>query len=107
MAKTYSDIQKQIEDLRKTAESLRQKEVAGVIDRIKIAIQTYQLTAEDLGLAARAAQARSAKGRKATRTTRAALYRDAEGNTWSGRGRRPAWLNAALAAGKTLDDLRA
>jgi DNA-binding protein H-NS len=108
MAKTYADIQKRIEDLQKTAETLRQKEVAGVIDRIKVAIQTYQLTADDLGLALKAASApRAAKGRKATRTTRAAAYRDADGNTWSGRGRRPAWLNAALAAGKTLDDLRA
>ncbi|MFB2531988.1 H-NS family nucleoid-associated regulatory protein [Paracoccus sp. p4-l81] len=25
--------------------------------------------------------------------------------TWSGRGRRPAWVNEALAAGKGLDDL--
>lgn len=25
--------------------------------------------------------------------------------TWSGRGRRPAWVNAALEAGKGLDDL--
>lgn len=25
--------------------------------------------------------------------------------TWSGRGKRPAWVNEALAAGKTLDDL--
>ncbi len=107
MAKSYADIQKQIEDLRKTAETLRQKEVAGVIDRIKVAIQTYQLTAEDLGLAARTAQARAAKAGKAPKSARAAVYRDAEGHTWSGRGRRPAWLNAALAAGKSLDDLRA
>lgn len=26
-------------------------------------------------------------------------------DTWSGRGRRPAWVNAALEAGKGLDDL--
>lgn len=25
--------------------------------------------------------------------------------TWSGRGRRPAWINAALDSGKSLDDL--
>ncbi len=108
MAKTYADLQKRIEDLQKTAETLRQKEVAGVIDRIKVAIQTYQLTASDLGLAAKAAVApRAPKAGKAAKPKRAAAYRDAEGRTWSGRGRRPAWLNAALAAGKTLDDLRA
>lgn len=26
--------------------------------------------------------------------------------TWSGRGKRPLWLNAALKAGRSLDDLR-
>lgn len=26
--------------------------------------------------------------------------------TWSGRGRRPGWVNDALAAGKSLDDLK-
>jgi len=35
----------------------------------------------------------------------AAKYRDAEtGNTWSGRGLKPRWLTAALAAGKTIED---
>ncbi|WP_425415751.1 H-NS family nucleoid-associated regulatory protein [Paracoccus chinensis] len=27
--------------------------------------------------------------------------------TWSGRGRRPQWINEALEAGRTLDDLTA
>lgn len=37
-----------------------------------------------------------------------ARYRnpDNKSQTWSGRGKRPLWLNAAMAAGKTLDDLR-
>jgi len=30
---------------------------------------------------------------------------DNPGLTWSGRGKRPAWVNEALASGKTLDDL--
>lgn len=36
-----------------------------------------------------------------------AKYRNPEnaGQTWSGRGRRPEWVNAALAAGKGLPDL--
>lgn len=39
----------------------------------------------------------------------AAKYRhpDNPGLTWSGRGKRPTWVNEALAAGKTLDDLAA
>lgn len=36
-----------------------------------------------------------------------AKYRNPEDDTqtWSGRGRRPEWVNAALAAGKGLEDL--
>ncbi|MCY1263103.1 Nucleoid occlusion protein [compost metagenome] len=37
----------------------------------------------------------------------AVRYRDGNGNTWTGRGKRPAWVDAALASGKTLDDLLA
>ncbi len=110
MAKTYADIQKEIESLQKAAETLRQKEVAGVIERIKAAISTYQLTASDLGLAGRAAAPAPKRGkakRAAKAAARGAGYRDDAGNTWSGRGRRPGWINAALAAGKSLDDFRA
>lgn len=109
MAKTYADIQKEIESLQKAAETLRQKEVAGVIERIKTAIATYQLTASDLGLGTgKAASApKRAKARRGAKAARGAGYRDAAGNTWSGRGRRPGWLNAALAAGKSLEDFRA
>lgn len=35
---------------------------------------------------------------------RPAKYADGHGNTWSGKGRRPQWLKAALATGKTLVD---
>lgn len=35
----------------------------------------------------------------------AAKYRDPEtGNAWSGRGLKPRWLTAALAAGKTIEE---
>jgi DNA-binding protein H-NS len=30
-------------------------------------------------------------------------YRDAEGNTWTGVGQRPRWVQKALAAGASLD----
>jgi len=34
----------------------------------------------------------------------AAKFRDADGNTWAGRGKRPVWLREALAAGRTLEE---
>ncbi|MDE2452926.1 MAG: H-NS histone family protein [Burkholderiales bacterium] len=110
MAKTYADIQKEIASLQKAAETLRQKEVAGVIERIKDAIATYQLTAQDLGLgksAAPARQRRQGGGRAGAAGAAPAKYRDASGKTWSGRGRRPGWITEALAAGRNLEDLRA
>ncbi|MBR0775824.1 H-NS histone family protein [Bradyrhizobium diazoefficiens] len=34
-------------------------------------------------------------------------YADGEGNTWSGRGRKPKWIKAALESGKSIDDFLA
>ena len=113
MAKTYADIQKEITALQKAAESLRQKEIAGVIDRIKVAIATYQLSAADLGLGGKAAAApKAAKTRKrkaaANKPAPVAMYKDPDSaKTWSGRGRRPDWFTKALAAGKKAEELRA
>ncbi|AOL06246.1 hypothetical protein WI95_19840 [Burkholderia contaminans] len=47
--------------------------------------------------------------RKTMAVTKAAIsgppkYADAHGNTWSGKGRRPKWVNDALTAGKMLAD---
>jgi hypothetical protein len=47
--------------------------------------------------------------RKSIATTKAAIngpakYADEHGNTWSGKGRRPRWLNEALTSGRALSD---
>lgn len=45
------------------------------------------------------------KDKRAAKAPRGVRYRDAAtGNTWSGKGLKPAWLRAALADGKTLAD---
>lgn len=36
----------------------------------------------------------------------AVKYRDAAGNTWTGRGFKPVWLRDALAAGRMLEDFK-
>ena len=36
-----------------------------------------------------------------------AKYRDGDGNTWSGKGKRPAWLQAKLAEGHDLSEFAA
>ena len=115
MAKTYLQVQQQIEELQKEADKLRQKEAAGVLARIKEAITAYGFTAADLGFGKptgrvaptdRAAAKRRGKG-KASVAPNAPKFRDDQGNVWSGRGPRPAWFKAALEAGKSADELLA
>lgn len=117
MKKTYSQVIKQIESLQQEADKLRRQEIEGVVTRIREAIDHYKLTAADLGLAPAAGQ-RAAKtpgkpavrksGRKSAKvraaTARTAKYKDDQGRTWGGIGKRPQWLRDALAAGKTLQD---
>lgn len=108
MTKTYSQVMKQIDSLQREAQELKRKEVDGVVGRIKEAIKAYGLTAADLGLsgtrAPRAAKVAKKRGRKPAKPSAVAKYRDESGNTWGGRGPRPAWLRTALAAGKQLAD---
>jgi len=113
MSKTYAQVMKQIDHLKAEAERLRKQEINGVVDRIREAIQFYNLSAADLGLgrgnAKAGAKAGAAKGTKRIVRRRgaakvAAKYRDENGNTWAGRGKRPIWLHKALAAGRTLEE---
>jgi DNA-binding protein H-NS len=46
----------------------------------------------------------AAKGAAASKKAARVRYGDQAGNSWGGRGPRPAWLKEALASGKTLDE---
>jgi DNA-binding protein H-NS len=114
-----AQIQQQIDKLQREAESIKSKEVGGVIERIRDAIRHYGLTAQHLfgGKEPKAGRAKPAKraaaGKKAAGkrggSSRKGVpvpvkYRDDAGNTWTGRGNRPRWLVAALNDGKRLED---
>lgn len=105
MTQSYKQIQKQIEALQRQAEKLRQQEVGGVVDRIKIAIKHYGLTAEQLGFGATSGASKATV--KKSSPARPAKYSDGQGNTWSGMGKRPFWLRDALNAGRTLEEFAA
>jgi DNA-binding protein H-NS len=105
MAQTYKQIQKQIEQLQRQAEALRTSEVKGVVDRIKVAIAHYSLTAEQLGLGESKTVAQPEKAWSASGKS-GAKFSDGNGNAWSGRGPRPRWLRDALTAGRSLDEFR-
>jgi len=91
---------------------------AEAIAWVKDAIARYGFTAADSGL--RKAPGRPGKspaavgrkpaknGRKSTTAKpaeRAVKFKDDRDHTWGGIGKRPDWFRAALAAGKTPEDL--
>lgn len=104
MAQSYKQLQKQIEALQKKADQLKAQEVGGVVNRIKVAIAHYGLTAEQLGFGAASTAARRAVASTKSAASSTEKYSDGMGHSWGGRGPRPQWLRDALAAGKTLDD---
>lgn len=94
--KTYQQLQKEIAELQREAEHMRQREIAAVVADIKAKMAEYGLTLADLSDGARA---KLVKG--TGRSVVAAKFRDpASGQTWSGRGRLPKWLEAYQAAGR-------
>lgn len=109
MAKTYAQLTAEIQALQAKAAALKQKEIAGVIRRMKVAIEFYGITASDLGLGealaspGRPTKKRAAKPEPRAKGRGAVRYSDGNGHAWSGMGPRPAWLKEALAAGKSLE----
>ncbi|GAA0753878.1 H-NS histone family protein [Ideonella azotifigens] len=85
-------LEKQIAEAQRAAKS-------DAIAKVKSLMSEYGLTAADL--AGKAPTAPKGEGTKKV----AAKYRDpATGQSWTGRGLKPKWLQAALASGKSLGD---
>jgi DNA-binding protein H-NS len=100
--KTYADIQAEIAKLEKQAQAVLNQERAGVISRIKEAIQVYGFTARELGLGAdskvpsKRNSASKPKAASTATTVGVAKYRDPQtGKTWTGRGKPPNWIVGA------------
>ncbi len=117
---TLAALNAQIAALQAQVDVLRNKEVAEVVAKIKEAIAHYGLTAADLGLAkgtrknarlpALGGDKPSSQRRKRAipnPSARTVKFKDDQGNTWAGLGKRPAWFKAALASGKTPEELLA
>lgn len=108
---SYSDLlaqkaalERQAAELQRQLTDALKQERSGVISQIKALMVEHGLTPEDL-VGGKASKV-SSKG-KANRAAVAPKYRDsATGNTWSGRGLKPKWLTAALAAGKVIEDFK-
>lgn len=97
---SYQEILNQIETLKQQAEDARKTEMADAIAKIKGLMAEFGITPADLGFSGR-------PGRGRGKAVSNAKYRDpVSGKTWSGRGRRPAWVLALEAEGKSLDAYR-
>jgi DNA-binding protein H-NS len=98
---TYIELMEQAEKLLAQAEQLREKELKEVIADIRRKVETYGLSAQDLGFTA----SEPSKKKRAAKPVPRVKYRGPNGQTWSGgRGRRPQWVADALAKGKKLED---
>jgi len=85
---SYKQLTAQLEKLHKEVAAAREKEVAQAIADIKQKIDEYDLTAEELGFTSS-----PGKPKHKTASASVAKYRNPKtGETWSGRGRSPAWL---------------
>ncbi|MBO9687100.1 MAG: H-NS histone family protein [Mitsuaria chitosanitabida] len=101
MPKSLQQVLSQIDKLQREANSIRAKEVAGVISRIQEAIRHYNLTPADLFGTTSKKTSAAPKGKRGG----VAKYQSADGKTWSGVGKRPNWFVAAIEAGKTPEEL--
>ena len=82
---TYKQLTAQLEKLHKDVAAAREKEIAQAIADIKQKVAEYDITAEELGFTSKRAVSR--------KTASVPKYRNPKtGETWSGRGRSPAWL---------------
>jgi DNA-binding protein H-NS len=102
MAQTFHQLQKQIEALKAKAEQIRRGEVKEVVAKIKVAIEAYGISRHDLFDEGTGKGSEKRPGVRASAS--AAKYGDGKGNTWVGLGKRPRWLQEALAAGRKLED---
>lgn len=82
---TYKELQDQIAELESKAQEARANELDNAVRQIKTLMQEYGITVEDLDASTKK---KGAKARKPSNVQ----FQDANGNTWSGRGRMPAWL---------------
>ncbi|CUI04507.1 DNA-binding protein H-NS [Janthinobacterium sp. CG23_2] len=84
---SYAEYVEQIAKLQALAESARRNEINDAIKQIKDLMQLHGVTVDDLAAGTRAKPAK-AKG------SVAAQFKNPEtGETWTGRGRAPRWLD--------------
>ncbi len=101
------DIDEQLKLLQERRKSLIAEKKKGVIEEVKEKIKQYGITLKELGYTDSQKIATEGKTKHNKSEGKMPLkYKNIDGNKqWSGHGRKPDWVNAALAEGYSLDDL--
>lgn len=108
------DIQSQIEKLQRQANDIKAKDFDKTVQDIVGTMRAYGISIKDIqvastGRAKAKAKAEPGGKRKAARApakaplTVAPKYRGPNGETWSGRGLTPRWLNALMEQGQAKE----
>ena len=84
---SYAEYVEQIAKLQSLAEAARKDELSGAIKTIKDLMQQHGITVEDLAGGSRA------KPAKVKSSVPAQFKNPESGETWTGRGRAPRWLD--------------
>ena len=92
---SYAEYVEQIAKLQSLAEAARKDELTGAIKQIKDLMQLHGITVADLS------STRTVKPTKAKSTVAAQFKNPETGETWTGRGRAPRWLD-----GKDKEEFR-
>lgn len=88
MTQSYKDLLQQREVLERAIAQARQTEISSAIAKVRELVAEYGLTSQDV-FPGRAAKSGSSKSASKV----AAKYRDpATGQTWTGRGKAPKWI---------------
>jgi DNA-binding protein H-NS len=99
-SRSLEEVEQQIKALQAEAEGLR---MAEGIEQLRIVIEKYRVGLPQFKIALRIGQKRKPTPRKLPPTHR----NPSNGaETWTGRGRKPRWLVAALKSGKTIEQCR-
>jgi len=103
---TYAQALEKAQAAVQLAEQMRQRELETVVAEMKEKIRFYGISAKDLGFEdpARALEP-IVRQKSDKRSTVLPKYRSAAGETWSGRGKQPAWMLKYIAEGGKAQDL--
>lgn len=97
---SLQDLLAQRAELEQQIAAMQSQARTEAIAKIRVIMAEHGLTAADLSSRQTAPKGASPEVKRVAPVK----YRDASGNSWSGRGLKPKWLSAALAGGKQLED---